>query len=86
MYREVQSALMYEGGLFGSPPSEKQLAELKERYGDYESPLVSIPWARAKEAREAEAEAKRNRGRKIRANDGRQDAQQRGRPRGAGGV
>jgi hypothetical protein len=87
MYREIQGALMYEGGLFGSEPTEKQLKQLRETYGgDYESPMVSIPWARAREAREAELEARRNRGRKITASDEKPGAQSGRTARGGGGL
>ncbi len=41
LYNDFQGALWEEGGLFGREPSERELAELKDRYGGYRSPLRS---------------------------------------------
>lgn len=41
LYTDFQGALWEDGGLFGRPPGRKDLEKLRERYGDYESPLVN---------------------------------------------
>lgn len=43
LYTDFQGALWEEGGLFGRPPGRRDLDKLRERYGDYESPLVNEP-------------------------------------------
>jgi hypothetical protein len=53
LYADFQGALADEGGLFGSDPSPRQLAELREKYRDYESPLVNESYAEALARRRA---------------------------------
>lgn len=43
LYTDFQGALWEEGGLFGRPPGKRDLEKLRERFGDYESPLVNEP-------------------------------------------
>ena len=54
LYREVEAALIEEGGLLGSQPTPDELAKLREKYKDYSDPLVSEPWAEARERQERE--------------------------------
>lgn len=42
LYDDFQGALWEEGGLFGSTPTDLELEELREKYGDYESPLANV--------------------------------------------
>ena len=49
IHREMDAALLEEGGLFGRPPTKEELIKLREKYADYEDPLISVPWAAAKE-------------------------------------
>lgn len=42
LYEDFQGALWEEGGLFGSTPTGRDLEELREKYEDYESPLVNV--------------------------------------------
>jgi hypothetical protein len=46
LYTDFQGALWEEGGLFGRPPGKRDLERLRDRYGDYESPLVNEPHER----------------------------------------
>lgn len=48
LYREIELALLEEGGLLGRPPTPDELKEKRAKYGEYENPLVSEPWAHAK--------------------------------------
>ncbi len=43
MYQEVQATLRKEGGLFGKKPTPRELKEMEDKHGIYESPLISIP-------------------------------------------
>lgn len=62
LYREVEMALLEEGGLLGRPPTPEELAAKREKYGDYDNPLVSEPWAHAQARQKAEREAGRSGG------------------------
>jgi hypothetical protein len=53
LYADFQGALADEGGLFGSDPSPRQLAELREKYRDYESPLINESYEEAMARRRA---------------------------------
>lgn len=53
LYADFQGALADEGGLFGADPTPRQLAELREKYRDYESPLVNESFEEALAKRRA---------------------------------
>lgn len=53
LYADFQGALADEGGLFGSDPTPRQLAELREKYRDYESPLINESYEEALARRRA---------------------------------
>jgi hypothetical protein len=90
MWREVQAALMPEGGLFGRAPTELELRRLQDRLGDFDDPLVSEPWSdrlRPQARRDARDSGADRRGSAVRSgarNGGRAQASA-GRGRGASG-
>ncbi len=54
LYREIEAALIEEGGLLGRTPTPDELKLLREKYKDYENPLVSEPWAEARQREQEE--------------------------------
>lgn len=42
LWRDAEDALRDEGGVFGRTPTAREVAELEQRYGQYESPLISV--------------------------------------------
>jgi hypothetical protein len=52
LWRDAEDALREEGGVFGRPPTARELARLEERFGKYETPLVNVLREDAAVARE----------------------------------
>ncbi len=59
MYREVQSSLREEGGLFGRKPTPRERERIEHELGAYEHPMVVETWdeKRAKRAGRAPSRA-----------------------------
>jgi len=55
LYREVELALLEEGGLLGRAPTPSELAAKRAKYGEYENPLVSEPWAHVRERKSGQS-------------------------------
>lgn len=44
LWNDAQDALREEGGLFGRTPSPRELARLRKERGDYQTPLLNVPF------------------------------------------
>lgn len=51
VWEEFNEAMADEGGLFGRPPSGRELQELQQRQLQAEDPLVHEPWPSATDRR-----------------------------------